>query len=162
MAKNYWYLFLKKVATLSLFVPGRLQDPLRLAYYFWPITGPFLWRFSLFSSQISELFWEQNVCPGFLINVISSRLTDLVWTKYDVPAPLPFANIELLIPVPQEAMTRISLRKSAVSEEHLTQIFCNADMDEDGYLSYKEAKRAYKKLAKLYNRPTDTARGEEK
>ena len=46
-------------------------------------------------------------------------------------------------------------RKSAVSEEEMTQIFQKADLDDDGYLTYKEAKKAYKKVAKLLRRPTD-------
>ena len=58
----------------------------------------------------------------------------------------------------QEAMTRIASGKSDISETQITETFLAADMDEDGYLTYKEAKRAYKKLCKNTNRPIDAVR----
>ena len=57
-------------------------------------------------------------------------------------------------------MTKIAKRKSIMSEDVMTQIFRKADLDDDGYLTYKEAKRAYKKVAKILGRPIDQVREE--
>ena len=58
----------------------------------------------------------------------------------------------------QEAMTKIAKRKSDVSEDEMTQIFRTADLDDDGFLTYKEARKAYKKVAKILGRPVDQVR----
>lgn len=55
-------------------------------------------------------------------------------------------------------MTNLSMQKSEVSEQELTQIFKETDLDGDGYISMKEAKRAYKKLSIILKRPSDPVR----
>jgi Ca2+-binding EF-hand superfamily protein len=55
----------------------------------------------------------------------------------------------------QEAMTKIGCSKSKISEEEIAEAFHSIDMDHDGYVSLKEAKRAYKKLSKNFDKPTD-------
>ena len=49
----------------------------------------------------------------------------------------------------QEAMTNLGKTKSEVSEDEITKLFSEVDLDGDGYISPKEAKRAFKKLCKL-------------
>ena len=53
-------------------------------------------------------------------------------------------------------MTNAAGQKSEVSESEITKAFYNADMDSDGFLTRTEAKRAYKKLSKLFSRPIDS------
>ncbi len=57
-----------------------------------------------------------------------------------------------------EAMTKLGQPNpdaAGVSEDEIELAFNQADMDSDGYVSIKEAKRAFKKLAKALGRPTD-------
>ncbi len=49
----------------------------------------------------------------------------------------------------------MSKKKAELSEEELTRLFKSVDLDGDGYISPKEAKRAYKKLSKLLNKEND-------
>ena len=53
-------------------------------------------------------------------------------------------------------MTNAAGQKSEVSEAEITKAFNNADMDSDGFVSRQEAKRAYKRLSKLFSRPIDS------
>ncbi len=55
----------------------------------------------------------------------------------------------------QDAMMTMSKKKAELSEEELTRLFKSVDLDGDGYISPKEAKRAYKKLSKLLNKEND-------
>ena len=45
-------------------------------------------------------------------------------------------------------MTNMARKRSSLSEEQMTKIFEAADVDSDGYISFKEARRAYKKVCK--------------
>ena len=56
----------------------------------------------------------------------------------------------------QEAMTNAAGEKSEVSEAEITKAFKHADMDSDGFVSRQEAKRAYKRLSKLFSHPIDS------
>ena len=56
----------------------------------------------------------------------------------------------------QEAMNNAAGQKSEVSEAEITKAFNSADMDSDGFVSRQEAKRAYKRLSKLFSRPIDS------
>ena len=58
-------------------------------------------------------------------------------------------------------MTNAAGQKSEVSEADITKAFKNADMDSDGFVTRQEAKRAYKRLSKLFSRPIDSVRTEE-
>jgi len=58
----------------------------------------------------------------------------------------------LFFPLRQDAMTNLGREKSEVSEDELTRLFREVDADSDGYISHKEAKRAYRKLCKALNR----------
>ena len=55
-------------------------------------------------------------------------------------------------------MTNAAGQKSEVSEADITKAFKNADMDSDGFVTRQEAKRAYKRLSKLFSRPIDSVR----
>lgn len=55
-------------------------------------------------------------------------------------------------------MTHMSKRPPEVSEDEITQLFNEVDLDGDGFISPKEAKRAYKKLSKVLNRENDKVR----
>ena len=52
-------------------------------------------------------------------------------------------------------MTRMARRKSSISEDQITKIFNDADIDKDGFLSYREAKKAYKKVCKWQNKDVE-------
>lgn len=49
-------------------------------------------------------------------------------------------------------------RKSVMSEGEITKIFRTADVDCDGYISFKEARRAYKKVCKLLKKDNEEVR----
>ena len=50
-------------------------------------------------------------------------------------------------------------KQSEVSEDEITRLFREVDLDGDGYISPKEAKRAYKKLSKLLKKENDKVTG---
>ncbi len=52
----------------------------------------------------------------------------------------------------------MSKRKAEMSEEEITRLFNEVDLDRDGYISPKEAKRAYKKICKLLKKEIDRVR----
>ena len=53
-------------------------------------------------------------------------------------------------------MTNAAGQKSEVSEAEITKAFNNVDMDSDGFVTRQEAKRAYKRLSKLFSTPIDS------
>ena len=56
---------------------------------------------------------------------------------------------------PQAAMTNMSKNEPEVSEDDITKLFREVDLDKDGFISPKEAKRAYKRLSKLLGKEND-------
>ena len=56
-------------------------------------------------------------------------------------------------------MMNMQRKKSdGLSEEEITQLFRDVDLDGDGFISPKEAKRAYKKLSKSLKLDSDPVR----
>jgi len=53
----------------------------------------------------------------------------------------------------QTAMTTIEERKADVSEDELTKVFNELDDDGNGFITPREAKKAYRKLADKFNIP---------
>ncbi len=54
-----------------------------------------------------------------------------------------------------DAMMHMTRKKAEVSEDEITRLFREVDLDGDGYISPKEAKRAYKKLSKALKKEND-------
>ncbi len=52
----------------------------------------------------------------------------------------------------------IGKKKSEVSEDEITRLFREVDLDGDGFISPKEAKKAFKKLSKLLKKEDDEVR----
>ena len=52
-------------------------------------------------------------------------------------------------------MTNMTKIEPEVSEDDITKLFREVDLDKDGYISPKEAKRAYKRLSKLLGKEND-------
>ena len=52
-------------------------------------------------------------------------------------------------------MMHMTRKKAEVSEDEITRLFREVDLDGDGYISPKEAKRAYKKLSKALKKEND-------
>lgn len=50
-------------------------------------------------------------------------------------------------------MTNIEAKKAEVSEDELTKVFNELDDDGNGFITPREAKKAYKKLADKFNIP---------
>ena len=53
----------------------------------------------------------------------------------------------------QHAMTTIEEKKADVSEDELTKVFNELDDDGNGFITPREAKKAYRKLAERFNIP---------
>ena len=53
----------------------------------------------------------------------------------------------------QHAMTTIEEKKADVSEDELTKVFNELDDDGNGFITPREAKKAYRKLAEKFNIP---------
>ena len=53
-------------------------------------------------------------------------------------------------------MTNANKRlRNGVGEKEIDNVFRKADLDKDGYLSPREAMRAYKKVCKMMNKASD-------
>ena len=51
----------------------------------------------------------------------------------------------------QTAMTDMKSKKSGVSDDELTRVFNELDDDGNGYITPREAKKAYRKLCEKFN-----------